>query len=570
VVSHIATSTREEAVKLGEKYPDIEIGSAIETAEGVVVTTPTPGLEVSLKSGPNGITFFNFPWDRASILANSTLLDNLQNFSRIIYSGDVAGWFDEKLLPYEQLVDSNRPLYVGKISLTFEGGKLKPRVFAMVDSFTQSLLRPFHQFLMSGLKRIEEDCTFEHNKVVDKAHELHSKGHTFYGFADLSNASDAIPKILYRDAGNDIIPGLGDAWVSIFDRDFRIPESVKAFWNTTCPFHQYVQYNTGQPMGALSSWPFMAYVHHRIVWTAFGSRDKSRGKYLILGDDVVIFDKNAYTKYCDLLERLGITYTNNISTVGFEFAKRVFHQGKEITGAYTASLWASRNVPELFAMEWRTLATRGYTSGTDLHPALRTLLKVSRKRFEKCKLLITVPYGTEISVEDLAKFSLDLSGRSDCFLKIGNTNRQVEAVKAFRQAAAVLIQQSFQKLLDDSKQAVEQNVKAFSASFLKQSGLADHFTPIMHVAINEYTEDGMLRVRYLERDLKKTYLGGTSIQKGPSGPISINVSPSDKVLLRPNLPQLPRRINFSLREKHVQQLKFRAEHQLGIIELLRG
>jgi hypothetical protein len=398
---------------------------------------------------------------------------------------------------------------------------------------------------------------------------MHSQGHTFYGFADLSNASDAIPKELYRDAGNDMITGLGDAWVSIFDRNFCVPKSVKAFWNTSCTPVDNVQYNTGQPMGALSSWPFMAYVHHRIVWTAFGSREKSRNKYLILGDDVIIFDEVAYWTYCSILEKLGVNYTNNVSKVGFEFAKRVFHQGKEITGAYTASLWASRNCPELFAMEWRTLATRGYSSGYDLHSSFRTLLKVSRKRFWKCKLLMTVPYGTEITVESLAKFTLGLTGRSDCFLK-GDRNRQVESVKAFRQAAAVLVQQSFQKLLDDSKLAIDENVKAFSASFLKESGLVDQTTPIVQTAINEYKDDSTLRIRYLERDLKRTFMAGTVQVEGPSGPTIETVSPSDKILLRPNLPQLPRKINFSLREKHMLQLRFRAEHQLSIIQLLRG
>jgi hypothetical protein len=314
----------------------------------------------------------------------------------------------------------------------------------MVDSFTQSLLKPYHSFLMRVLRDINEDCTFDHTKVVDIAQKMYSKGHKFYGFADLSNASDAIPKELYKDAGNDIRSGLGDAWVSIFDRDFNVPQSVKDCWNwnTKIPFQPTVRYNTGQPMGALSSWPKMALVHHRIVWTAFGSRLKSQGNYLLLGDDIVIFDEKAYYKYCDLLEDLAIPYTSNVSTTGFEFAKRVFFSGREITGAYTAALWASRNAPEIFAMEWRTLASRGYSSGNDLHNDFRKLLKVSRKRFVNCKLLMTVPYGTEVSVASLAKFVLENTGRTDCFLSRGNTAQLVEASRAFRQAASVLLQQS--------------------------------------------------------------------------------------------------------------------------------
>lgn len=95
----------------------------------------------------------------------------------------------------------------------------------------------------------------------------------------------------------------------------------------------------------------MAVIHHTLVWLAAGSRQQSEGKYLILGDDIVIFNENIYQKYTDLLTNFGISYTNNISTVGFEFAKRLFHLGREITGAYTSSLYASRQIPELFAFE---------------------------------------------------------------------------------------------------------------------------------------------------------------------------------------------------------------------------
>jgi len=548
------------------------IGSSNEnTDEGVVVTTPTPPLEISLKAGPNGISFFSFPWDRAAIYSNSAIQANLMNFASTYYSGPVSEWFYEKLEPYAELNDFGRQLHIGKISLTFEGGKLKPRVFAIVDSFSQTLLRPFHNTLMGLLRRIKEDCTFDHNKVKQVAHSLYSNGHTFYGYADLSNASDAIPKELYRDAGNDLCDTLGDSWVSIFDRDFHLPKSVKDFWKTNHHMPNSVQYNTGQPMGALSSWPFMAYVHHRIVWTAFGGRHKSLDKYLILGDDIVIFDESAYYKYCNLLHKLGIPFTHNVSKVGFEFAKRVFFKGTEVTGAYTAALWASRNQPEVFSLEWRGLASRGYKAGLDLHPSFRTLLKVSAKRFEKCKLLMTVPYGTEIPSIELAKFTLDLTGRSSCFL----TNKEqqgklVEPLKAFRQAASLLIQQQFQKWLDEAKDAVQANARTFSAVFQQASGLSDHSTPVVQTAINEYLEERTLHVYYLERDLKKTYMGGTQLLQGLSGGEVKYVEPTLKVLLRPKLPHIPRLINFNKREKHMEQLKFRAVHQLNIIHMLRG
>lgn len=572
VVRHIPTSVVRDIERFS-KFVNTphEIGSIIEAVkEGHVTTHPTPALEVSLKSGPNGVSMFSFPWDRAAILSHN-LEEKLRNFMQTFYTGDIDSWLESKIEPYEELVDSNRPLHVGKISSTFEGGKFKLRIFAIVDSLTQSVLSPFHEKLMAMLRTIPEDCTFDHTKVVRTVKELHSKGHAFFGYADLSNASDAIDKRLYARIGNIWLANLGDSWVQLFDRDFTVPDSIIANWDTTQKRVNHVRYNTGQPMGALSSWPFMAFVHHTIVWSAFGSRKAASGKYLLLGDDIVIFDHPAYTKYCCLLDKLGISYTNNFSTKGFEFAKRVFSSGKEITGAYTAALWASRNTPELFAMEWKTLSTRGYQSGHDLPLSFRTLLKVSRKRFERCRLLMTVPYGTEIRVEDMAKFINHITGRSNCFLHVGDRERYVEAIKCFRQSAAILIQQQFQKLLDDAKSAISTNAETYTAKFRQASGLSDHSTSVMQTAIEEYINEGKTRIRYLERDLKKTYLGGTVISKSPLGEeVITHLEPTIKTLLRPSLPQIPRLINFEARDKHIERLKFRAEHQINIITMLRG
>jgi hypothetical protein len=518
-----------------------------------MTTYKVPRLQISLKSSPNGISYFSFPWDRAAIIAHN-LVEPLISFAEKFFEGDVREWIQDHVEPYEELVDSNRQLNVGKASLIHETGKIKPRVFAIVDSVTQSLLGDFHQMLMSILRRIPEDCTFDQDKVSRIAAERALGKQRFYGFADLSSASDRIPAYLYEEIGNYMRPGLGTAWVKLFDRPFVLGNSVIENWDTTVKRPEHVRYQCGQPMGALSSWPFMALVHHIIVWYSFGSRKASMGKYLILGDDLVIFDERAYKQYCVILDNLGVPYTNGFSTRGFEFAKRCFLDGVEITGAYTQALWASRNMPEIFTLEWKNLASRGYDVGFDLHPDLRTLLKVSRKRFEWCRLLMTLPYGSEIMIEDLSQFCVQISDRSFCLLsKTGNEERLVESVKAFRQGAALLIKQKFQEDLNVAKAAIQDNLKEFQKAFIARSGLADQFTPVMQKAIEEVSKDSTTRIRYLERDLKLQFL-----------------NPTDKQLLRPNLPDLPRRIDFSKRDVHQNRIRYRAEHQRMLIQLLRG
>lgn len=125
------------------------------------------------------------------------------------------------------------------------------------------------------------------------------------------------------------------------------------------------------------------------------------GNYLLLGDDLVIFDEEAYYTYCNVMETLGVSFSHCVSTVGFEFAKRVFVHGVEVTGAYSQALTSNMNQPELFTTEWSKLRLRGYKIGSDLPQRFKGLLKVGRKRFAKCRFLLNVPHGTVISQIDL-------------------------------------------------------------------------------------------------------------------------------------------------------------------------
>jgi hypothetical protein len=197
-------------------------------------------------------------------------------------------------------------------------------------------------------------------------------------------------------------------------------------------------------MGALSSWPFMAVVHHIIVWVAAGGRKKALHQYLILGDDIVIFDEKIYKEYLILLDRLGCSYTNNISTVGFEFAKRNFYLGNEITGAYSSALWAARNVPELFAIEWRNLSSRGYLITPDLPESFYTFLRCKQNKNKRKKIsrLMMVPYGTNITVDSILEFSSRLTYQSICNHQQTDARRQA-ALKPIRTGCALLLEHRF-------------------------------------------------------------------------------------------------------------------------------
>jgi hypothetical protein len=82
----------------------------------------------------------------------------------------------DQIEPFEDVEELDKELYNAKIGIAFEPGKLKPRVFAMINSVLQSALAPFHDDLMSILKNIEEDCTHNQDKVSEYAEQWNKLG----------------------------------------------------------------------------------------------------------------------------------------------------------------------------------------------------------------------------------------------------------------------------------------------------------------------------------------------------------------------------------------------------------
>jgi hypothetical protein len=68
------------------------------------------------------------------------------------------------------------------------------------------------------------------------------------------------------------------------------------------------KYAVGTPMGIYTSWASFALCHHLLVRVA-GARVhvRTRGKYLILGDDIVISDYKLASSYKKVLEDLEIS-----------------------------------------------------------------------------------------------------------------------------------------------------------------------------------------------------------------------------------------------------------------------
>ncbi|PHT93743.1 hypothetical protein T459_01625 [Capsicum annuum] len=94
----------------------------------------------------------------------------------------------------------------------------------------------------------------------------------------------------------------------------------------------------GQPLGYYGSWSLFSLSHHYIVWLAakkaYPHLNRPFKDYALLGDDILITDKQVALQYRKLLDRLGVTISDAKSIVSdtgaVEFAKKFWVKSMQI------------------------------------------------------------------------------------------------------------------------------------------------------------------------------------------------------------------------------------------------
>jgi hypothetical protein len=234
------------------------------------------------------------------------------------------------------------PSYLGRLGFKDEpAGKI--RVFAIVDCWTQWILYPLHKLLQKILINIEEDATFDQlGRLENKIEYVKSKKIKLAFSYDLSAATDRLPVLIQEKL---LVPLIGEdsaySWRKLLtDRVYNISPGTGAHYKIPKDKRD-VKYAVGQPMGAYSSWVMLALTHHLIVqWAAFsiyGSYTKWKWfkLYIILGDDIVIFDSKVAKRYLYIMNRLGVSIGLAKSIISnksltLEFARKFFVKGKRV------------------------------------------------------------------------------------------------------------------------------------------------------------------------------------------------------------------------------------------------
>jgi len=212
----------------------------------------------------------------------------------------------------------------------------KVRAIAMADYWTQRLMKPVHDWMMSVLSVLPTDATFNQERGLQTYVE-ETKGVNTHSSIDLKSATDMIPIDLYHAV---LSPAWGEKtsnlWIGLMtDRWFRIPKGSEENSPLVIPELRgtVVQYNRGQPMGALSSWASMALVHHALeLFSAHraGLDPTCFTAYRVLGDDNVTGNESVAKCYREVCERLQVPISNSKTLEGklFIFASQIYLEGQ--------------------------------------------------------------------------------------------------------------------------------------------------------------------------------------------------------------------------------------------------
>lgn len=122
-------------------------------------------------------------------------------------------------------------------------------------------------------------------------------------------------------------------------------------------------------MGFLSSWPAMALTHHAaVIWSAVKALGIERGlkfkNYVLLGDDIVIFNDKVAACYFNFMEGCGVKINPHKSIIGLgygEFCKRLVRFGKEVTPLPSKLLKAVRDYPVTAPLCFQIIKERSST-----------------------------------------------------------------------------------------------------------------------------------------------------------------------------------------------------------------
>lgn len=331
---------------------------------------PWSKVITSLSKGPNGPTVVSAHLDAIAVSQAPELAKSIEELNRALGQDWITSWMKQQ----SGASDSKETYYTGRIGSSAEPAG-KTRIFAIGDYWSQLSLKPIQISLYRTLQSISTDATSDQDKGFSSLIK-ESSGHPTYCF-DLSSASDRIPAKMQRYRLELMANRhVAESWYSVMTkRDFFVKATG-----------QSVRWAVGQPLGLLSSFPSFALWHHDIVQFAANWENFHKGRplrffkqYRILGDDIVIYNKEVARRYQWLLKRIGLTINLQKSVIGdsvnsqIEFAKRLALRGKEMS-SIKHNILSKNDIHSILDLV-ELLGKRDFISPDTSHHGLSRILK---------------------------------------------------------------------------------------------------------------------------------------------------------------------------------------------------
>ncbi|QDW65458.1 putative RNA dependent RNA polymerase [Rhizoctonia solani mitovirus 23] len=337
VPKNMSMSTITEPMKEGANWDVINIPVAVknlginqeEFSRVLKMKQIEAEFHYSSSSGPNGHALWSAHLDAQAIVKDQEFFKTFEEFCSLTERPELSSRLVEAAKSPTFFKLGMNELVHSKLHFILEKGD-KVRTVAILDWWSQEVLCPLHDTVADVLRPLEQDGTFDQDKIAAKVRSFTANPQLEVFSLDLTAATDRLPvklqsKILDFLTG---VEGYGDLWAKVMtERDFRLPTD------------QNIRYSVGQPMGAKSSFPMLGLTHHLIVMEAASRALKPNFRdYVVLGDDIVIADRAVAEKYRALLDELGMAIAMNktiwinsgqgTSSVA-EICKRFFFNGIE-------------------------------------------------------------------------------------------------------------------------------------------------------------------------------------------------------------------------------------------------
>jgi hypothetical protein len=341
--------------------------------------------------------------------------------------------------------------YVGHVQhIHKKGGGTELRDIAVPNRFIQNALVPAANRLYAIVRLLPCDATFDQDRFDTKIQNRVNNDNLYQGSVDLSKATDNLPfswgdKIIselshafdYSRKGNNKLMLLAQTGGYAARAEL---EQQAEFWQSYALFRTvaranwedegyHIRWQVGQPLGSLPSFAMLSITHNLLLESMALMMGLMHSPYVVLGDDVVIFNKKLRSRYIRELSSRGIPLSLHKSYEGrlSEFAGKTYVKG-------SVPFYCSDHNP----VTWNSLFDWQRTTGIRIPWDL--LPRSIRKRIEMTvsKSVITADNQPSKSrLKQLARSSYDLSltcevcGRGSHLYQISDSAEQSERISRY-------------------------------------------------------------------------------------------------------------------------------------------